>query len=296
MGIGILDEIQKALKKTKTSRKRRPSPTSTSGAAKRKPTKVERMLFIAAAAQLIAGPRKNPTRAQLDRATKAVDARIAKETGMSGGGSDVVGGFWDKVKGLAQSAGNAAMRVAPAVFGFVTKNPQIMLPLAGAALASPFLISAISAASASPQAQQEAAAGPPPPPPPDAVPVATFKPPGGGGEPEPEEVLGMQHSWDEQGDGVYGEITEEEAALAQSGGATERESMQRLRGTSMMGAGAVHHDHYRAAVMVKAAELAKGKPPTTRHYYMAKRLMDRTLRKKDLKVAIPGARPSRRTL
>jgi hypothetical protein len=286
--MGILDEIQKELRTAPRKR------SAVVGAGKRRPTQVERMLLIAAAAQLIAGPRKNPTRAQLARATRAVDARIAKETAVSGRGqSDVVGGFWDNVKNLAKSAGNAAVRAAPAVFGFVTKNPQILLPLAGAAVASPFLIRAISAASASPQAQQEAAAGPPPPPP-DAVPVTNITAPTN----EAEDVLGVHHSWD---DTVVGEITEEEAALAGSGGATERESMERLRGTSVMGAssamgaGEVHHDHYRAAVMVKAAELAKGKKPSTKDFYLAKKLMDRRLQRKRLKVAIPGARPGRRT-
>lgn len=294
--MAILGEIYKALPK------RQPpffKKVSLSGGGARKPTAVERMLLIAAAAQLLAGPGKNPTKQQLAKATAGVDRKISREI-MAGAfvGSSFVGGFWDKVKGLAKSAGGAAVRAAPAAVGFVSKNPQIVLPLVAGAVASPFLISAISAASKSSQAVEEKAEKKP-----KNLPegeAKTFSPETG--KEEENGVMGGNFKgWDERGDFVGSHITEEEAALAQSGGQTERAAMTRVRGTSVMGSAfvggaSVPHEKYRATVMKRASKLAGGKAPETRHFFLAKKAVDGALKQRGIKIQLPGAAPGRRTV
>lgn len=295
----ILGEIQKALGK-----KQPPffKAVSTSGGAARKPTRVERMLLIAAAAQVLAGPGKNPTKAQLAKAKAGVDQKIKREV-MAGAfvGSSFVGGFWDKVKTLAKTAGSAAVRAAPAAVGFVSKNPQIVLPVVAGAIASPFLISAISAASKSSQAVEEKSEKKPKDLPPGET--VAFSPEAAkeGVKEEDNGIMGGQFkSWDERG-AFVGSITEEEAALAESGGSSERAAMARVRGTCVMGgafvgAASVPHDKYRATVMKRASALAGGKAPDTRHFFLAKKDVDKALKQRGVKIALPGAAPSRRTV
>lgn len=283
MGI-LLDDIYGELTRAAAKRRRLSDMGSMS-----RPTKVERMLLIASAAQLIAGPRRNPTRAQLATATETVDRKISSST-LSGWTS--MGGFWDKVKSLGRSSGNAAVRAA----GFAARNPQIVLPLAAGMIASPFLIKAISEASKTSQAKEEAATSPPPPPTGETVTVAA--PPAQASDDE--SLLGLHNGWDGAGsvDAVVGAMTEEEAELARAGGGSEQESMARMYGAScsMGAASELEHDAYRAAVLRQAARLADGRHPTTREFFVAKRALDRQLRKRGIKVAIPGAQPGRRTL
>lgn len=294
--MAILGEIYKALPKRQPPFFRK---VSTSGGAARKPTRVERMLLIAAAAQLLAGPGKNPTKAQLAKATAGVDQKISREV-MAGAfvGSSFVGGFWDKVKSLAQSAGGAAVRAAPAAIGFVSKNPQIVLPLVAGAVASPFLISAISAASKSPQAVEEKAAKKP-----KDLPegeAKAFSPETGKEEDNGVmgSVRGNFRGWDEKGAFVGSGITEEEKELASSGGSTERAAMARVRGgTSCMGGEiSVPHDKYRALIMKQASKLAGGKQPATKHFFVAKKAVDGALKENGISIQLPGAAPGRRTL
>lgn len=253
-------------------------------------SRVERMLLIASAAQLLAGPGKNPTRAQLVAATRGVNRKLA--SGVSGSWES--GSFWKKVGRVAKQAGRAAVRAAPAAAKWAGRNPHIVLPLATGALASPFLIKAITAASKTPQAQQEAAEAPPPPPQGQGeMTVTADAPPPAEGEGQPaeqdESMMGICHSWDE----MHGALTEEEVALAESGGSSEQEALLRTRGSGVVG-GEISHDGYRATVLRRAQRLAGG-DPSTKHFFMAERQVKQALRKNGVKISIPGARPSRRT-
>jgi len=53
---------------------------------------------------------------------------------------------------------------------------------------------------------------------------------------------------------------------------------------------------YRAAVMAQAKQFAKGGTPRTPHFAAAQKLVNLSMRKRGLKIAIPGAAPGRRTL
>lgn len=251
-------------------------------------SRVERMLLIASAAQLLAGPGKNPTKAQLAAATRGVNRKLA--SGMSGSWES--GSFWKKVSRMAKQAGTAAVRAAPAAAKWAAKNPHIVLPIATGAIASPFLIKAITAAAKSPQAQQEAAEAPPPPPEGEVmVKTADALQPEGEGEQDEGMMMGLWQGWDEVT--VRGALTEEEVALAESGGTAEQEAILRTRGSNGVG-GEISHDGYRATVMRRAQRLAGG-DPSTKHFFMAERQVRKALRKNGVKISIPGARPSRRT-
>jgi hypothetical protein len=280
----IKDEFSAAF-----GRARRPIAhyVSASGAAKRPPTKVERMLLIAAAAQLIAGPGKNPTREQLAAAKRGVDRKLA---GTSASGSWSSGSFWNKVTSLAKQAGGAAVRAAPAATKWVGKNPQIFLPIATGAIASPFLISAITAASKSKQAATEAASSPPPPP--EGEVVAAVAPSTSDAPPEAEESesMGLWQGWDENR--MHGELSEEEIALGECGGASERAALMR---THSVLEGAISHDAYRASVLHNARRLAGGSPQT-KDIFKAEKMVKNKLNRSGISVQIPGASPGRRTL
>jgi hypothetical protein len=152
---------------------------------KRSVTPAEYMLLVAAAAQTLAGAGKNPKPAQVVLARKLVDKKLAGGSTSSGSWSS--GGFWSKVSKLAKQAGNAAVRLAPQAGKMLKSAAPIILPLAAGAIASPFLIKAISAASSSKQAKREAATAPPPPPTGDVVvvtetPAAEGTPPAEGSD------------------------------------------------------------------------------------------------------------------
>lgn len=264
-----------------------PRRVSLSGAAKRKPTPVERMLLIAAAAQLLAGPGKNPTRAQLAAATRGVDRKLA---GTSTSGNWSSGSFWSKVANLAKQSGGAAVRAAPAAAKWVGKNPQIILPIAAGAVASPFLLTAITAAAKSKQAMSEATASPPPPPEGETVTAVAPAAP----EAAPEEPgamsMGLHQGWDE-GSSMHG-LTEEEIALGECGGASERAAL--LRTHSVLGE-EISHNAFRASVMHNARRLAGG-PPGTKHIFKAEKMVRGKLARDGISINVPGAAPGRRTL
>lgn len=266
-----------------------PRRVSVSGAAKRKPTKVERMLLIAAAAQLLAGPGKNPTREQLAIAKRGVDRKLA---GTSTSGSWSSGSFWSKVTSLAKQSGGAAVRAAPAAAKWAAQNPQILLPIAAGAVASPFLISAITAAAKSKQALSEATASPPPPPEGETVTAVAPTAPAAAPEEPGAMSMGLHQGWDE-GSTVHGALTEEEIALGECGGASERAAL--LRTHSVLGE-EISHDAYRASVLHNARRLARGGAPGTKHIFMAEKLVKGKLRRNGIDIQIPGAAPGRRTL
>lgn len=267
-------------------------PGMLSGDAKKRPTKVERMLLIAAAAQLLAGPGKNPTRAQLATATRGVDRKLAS-TSTSGSWSS--GGFWSKVANLAKASGGAAVRAAPAAAKWVGKNPQIILPLAAGAVASPFLISAITAASKSKQAMDEATSSPPPAPEGETVKAVAPSAPAEAPE-EASMSMGLHQGWDESSR-VHGSSCagEEEVALAMEGGRCERAAFRRTHGGSVMGE-EISHDAYRASVIHNARRLAGGRAPETKHIFMAEKMVKGTLGRRGIAINVPGAAPGRRTI
>lgn len=53
---------------------------------------------------------------------------------------------------------------------------------------------------------------------------------------------------------------------------------------------------YRTAIQAQARQLAAGGPVTTRHFAAAQGIVNRSMLKRGLRLAIPGAAPSRRTL
>lgn len=55
------------------------------------------------------------------------------------------------------------------------------------------------------------------------------------------------------------------------------------------------HDEYRALVMNQALKLGRGKP-STKHFYVAKSAVDRSLGRIGIAINIPGARPGRKTV
>jgi hypothetical protein len=254
------------------------------------------MLLIAAAAQLLAGPGKNPTRSQLAAATRGVDRKLAGATTTSGTWSS--GSFWSKVSSLAKQSGGAAVRAAPAAAMFISKNPQIVLPIAAGLVASPFLISAITAASKSKQALSEAQTSPPPPPAEGSVAAVA---PETSPEAPPEDgamSMGLRQGWDETSHvhGMFGSSCagEEEIALAMEGGRAERAAFRRTRKGSMMG-GEISHDGYRAAVLRQANRLAKGQPQT-KHLFLAEKMVKGKLGRHGIRINVPGAAPGRRTI
>lgn len=246
-------------------------------------TPVERMLLVASAAQVFAGPGKNPTKQQLDAAKLAVDRKL-KGQATTSSGSWSSGSFWSKVKNLANGAGQAAVQSVPTLAKWGVKNPQVLLPLATGAVASPFLIKAIMTAASSKQARDEASDRPTPPKSEENVAVSvpnkeTAPPPE---ESPPAASLGWMGR---------GTPSEEEVASAESGGSSERAALAR-----MYGGPAISNDGYRATVMRQALKMAGGRAPTSKHVLLAETKVKRTLRRNGVTVVMPGASPARRTL
>lgn len=197
------------------------SRSATMGAApaKRKVTPAEYMLLVAAAAQTLAGAGKNPSPAQVAMARRLVDRKLA---GTSSSGSWSSGSFWSKVKKIAKQAGNAAVRIAPQAGKFAMKAAPIVLPLAAGAIASPFLIKAITSASSSKQAKQEAVEAPPPPPSGDVV-VVTPEQPAEGAPTKIEPEGGLA---DILGVGPYFDVAKKSGELAASIAALQKSTKQ----------------------------------------------------------------------
>ena len=71
----------------------------------------------------------------------------------------------------------------------------------------------------------------------------------------------------------------------------------RAQGEDDSGVGStLSHDAYRATVMKQAIKDARGKTPSTKHLFGAKKKVDEFLGKAGVSIFLPGARPGRRTI
>jgi|WetSurMetagenome_2_1015567.scaffolds.fasta_scaffold78478_2 hypothetical protein len=70
----------------------------------------------------------------------------------------------------------------------------------------------------------------------------------------------------------------------------------RAQREDLCGEGDIRHDEYRALVVRQAVRDAGNRNPSTRHFWRAQKKVNSALGMAGVTIAIPGARPGRRTI